>query len=266
MLNFKNSKAHCKHKFKKKPVEIFDQAYEICAELEREKHPEQKISKIWGRLRKKEKISLCETHIIFSCVYVILLLTETKNPNIQFFLSCCRQRIDDGYFLEFEHLIREELTQKTAETDDIEALKKVAEKIYDLNERELFYIGHLEHHKQIQHKGNIVEQIIDAIECIRQTRALTAIAKDTTDLATMKVKSIVILELLTKMQLGKSRNDLSKICRLIAYLTDISYNSVYNAMQNGVCFTDHHKEEIKKANKILKDLNTLISIDIDKQY
>ena len=76
----------------------------------------------------------------------------------------------------------------------------------------------------------------------------------------------MILELLKKLQLGTAHNDLTKICKLIAFLTGNSYNSIYNELQKGVFFSNYHKKEIDEANKILAELNILILIDKDKQY
>ena len=264
LLNFQNCKAHCGNKLKTPPLEIFNQAYQICAKLEKEQYPEQVVSTIWNKLR--DKFPLCETNIILSCVYVILLFSKKQTQNMQFFLTCCKQQIDECYLHEFQHLITEELIHITAITDDIEELKKVADQITDLNEQELFYIGYLAHYKQARHKGNIVEQIQDQIEFIKRKKELTTIEKDTTDSASMKVKSVVILELLKALQLGPAHNDLSKISRLISYLTDFSYNSVYQALKTGISLSDFHNDEIQKANTILKNLKSTISINIGKQY
>jgi len=263
LLNFQNSKTHCRNKLN--PLKIFNKVYAICEQLEQEQHPEQTISKIWHKLR-RERFLLCETNVIFSCVYVVLLFSKKENPNMQFFLNSCRQRIDEDYFQEFEHLIREELTQITPLTDDFEELKKEADKITDLNQRELFYIEFLTHRHQSENKGNIVKQVIEEISLIQRTKELTTIEKDTLNSASMKIKAVVILELLKGLQLGPANNDLSKISRLITYLTDFSYNSVYRALQGGICFTDFHNEQIAEVNKILTELNATISININKQY
>jgi len=90
--------------------------------------------------------------------------------------------------------------------------------------------------------------------------------KDNADVASIKVRSVIILELLKKMQLGAAHNDLTKICKLIAFLTGNSYNSIYNEMQKGICFSKFHGRQIDEANKILAELNTLISIEKNKQY
>lgn len=87
-----------------------------------------------------------------------------------------------------------------------------------------------------------------------------------TDVASIKVRSVVILELLKKMQLGTAQNDLTKICKLIAFLTGNSYNSIYNELQKGVFFSKFHGKQIDEANKLLAELNASISINKDKQY
>jgi len=90
--------------------------------------------------------------------------------------------------------------------------------------------------------------------------------KDNTDVASIKLRSVIILELLKKMQLGTAHNDLTKICKLIAFLTGNSYNSIYNEIQKGVYFSRFHGRQIDEANKILEELNASISIDKNKQY
>ena len=72
--------------------------------------------------------------------------------------------------------------------------------------------------------------------------------------------------MLKQMQLGTAHNDLSKICKLITFLTGNSYNSIYNEVQKGTYFTKFHSKQIDEVNKILEELNALISIDINKQY
>jgi len=90
--------------------------------------------------------------------------------------------------------------------------------------------------------------------------------KENTDVAPIKVRSVVILELLKKLQIGTAQNDLTKICKLIAFLTGNSYNSIYNELQKGVYFSKTHSRHIDEANKLLTELNALISIEKDKQY
>lgn len=74
--------------------------------------------------------------------------------------------------------------------------------------------------------------------------------KENTEVAAIKVRSVVILEMLKQMQLGTAHNDLTKICKLIAFLTGNSYNSIYNEVQKGVCFSNFHTKQIDEVNKI----------------
>ena len=90
--------------------------------------------------------------------------------------------------------------------------------------------------------------------------------KNNPDAASIKVRSVIILEMLKQMQLGTAHNDLTKICKLIAFLTGNSYNSIYNEMQKGVYFSNFHSKQIDEANKMLEELNASISIDKNKQY
>jgi hypothetical protein len=88
----------------------------------------------------------------------------------------------------------------------------------------------------------------------------------TSEVASTKVRSVVILEILKQLQLGIAHNDLTKICKLISFLTGNSYNSIYNEMQKGIYFSKFHSKQIDEANKILSELNISISIDKNKQY
>jgi hypothetical protein len=122
------------------------------------------------------------------------------------------------------------------------------------------YALHKKHYPQ--DTCGIVEKKIKLLELTdRQTTE-----QDNTDVASIKVRSVVILEVLRKMQLGTAHNDLTKICKLIAFLTGNSYNSIYNEMQKGVYFSNFHGKQIDEANKILSELNALTSIDKNKQY
>jgi len=278
LLNFQDSQTEHRDKLKKTPLEIFNEVYAICDHLEKEKHPEQIAFKIWDRV--ESKLLLCETSIIFSCVYVILLFSENKNSNLNFFLTRIKQRIDIGYFQEFEPLIIEELKCITVRTDSFDFLKNIADKITDLNKRKLVYAKCLAHYKQIKDKGDIVMQMVDEVSLINQIIMLSAIEKQATnqetegieknesgmDVASIKVRSVVILELLKLLQLGTAHNDLTKICRLIAFLTGNSYRSIYKAVQEGISFSEFYNKQIESANKILLDLKSPISIDINGRY
>ena len=90
--------------------------------------------------------------------------------------------------------------------------------------------------------------------------------QDNASVAPVKVRSVVILEMLKQMQLGTAYNDLSKICKLIAFLTGNSYSNIYNELQKGVSFSKNHSRHIDEANKILAELNASFSIDKNKEY
>jgi hypothetical protein len=270
LLFFQDNKENGRFKLKRQPLEIFNQAYAICEELQSVKHPEELAQPLWDKLR--QLFLSYETSVIFSCVYVILSFISKENPNMRYFLNRIKQKINSIYFQEFEPLLKEELTYMTALPASFEQLKTEADKIQDLDKRELFYTDYLTRHKQAKSKGNISQQISDEIELIKRTKELSNAEK--TNIPTveenaaipLKVRSVVILELLKKLQLGTTQNDLTKICKLIAFLTGNSYDRIYNELQKGVFFSKTHSKHIDEANKILFDLNTNISIDKDKQY
>ena len=121
------------------------------------------------------------------------------------------------------------------------------------------FVLHRKHYPQdicgiVEKKIQILQQPTEAPE------------KDNTDVASIKVRSVIILELLKNMQLGAAHNDLTKICKLIAFLTGNSYNSIYNEIQKGVFFSKYHSKQIDEANKILAELNASIAINKNKQY
>jgi len=272
LLYLQDNTANGRHKLKRQPLEIFNQAYAICEELQSEKHPEELAIPIWNRIR--QLFLSYETSVIFSCVYIILYFAEKGNPNMIYFLNRIKQKIDSIYFQEFEPLLKEELTYLTALPVSFEFLKTEADKISDLDKRELFYTDYLTRYKQAKNRGNILQQISDEIDLIKRTKELSnagtqtaeTVEKDNPDVASIKVRSVVILEILKKMQLGTAHNDLTKICKLIAFLTGNSYNSIYNEIQKGIHFSKYHSRQIDEANKILEELNACITIDKHKQY
>jgi hypothetical protein len=109
-------------------------------------------------------------------------------------------------------------------------------------------------HNIIERKIQILQQLTEKSE------------KDNQNVASIKVRSVVILEMLKQMQLGTAHNDLTKICKLIAFLTGNSYRNIYNELQKGVHFSKFHSKHIDEINKILEELNASISIDKNKQY
>ena len=121
------------------------------------------------------------------------------------------------------------------------------------------FVLHKKHYPQdicgiVERKIHILQQPNEAPE------------KDNTSVASIKVRSVILLELLKKMHLGAAYNDLTKICKLIAFLIGNSYNRIYNEIQKGICFSTFHTKQIDEANKILTELNASIAIDKNKQY
>jgi hypothetical protein len=260
-----NDRKTCeKNRLKKEPLKIFNQAYIICWELQKEKHPEQIALEIWERVRSKNL--LCETNIIFSCVYVILFFSVEKNPNMKFFFSRIRQRIDRCYFQDFEPLIREELTNITAQTTDFEQLKKQADQITDLDERELFLANYSTHFKQDHCKGNIIQQIDDEINLIRTTKELSDSEVENPNKLSIKTRAVALMLMLNKMGLGTAFNDKSDIAQLISDLTGISYTSVYKNIRGQITFTSYHSTEIEQLNSNFVKLNSDIRIEKIEKY
>lgn len=83
---------------------------------------------------------------------------------------------------------------------------------------------------------------------------------------TTKVKTATLLQILKKAGAGKSDIDLSKLIRLIAYLTGQSYPRTYEIARKGITFSESHVDEIGEVNKLLDDIKIGISIDKDKEY
>ena len=149
----------------------------------------------------------------------------------------------------------------------LKQLKFPAENNHDLNEKELFYADYLTRYKQAQNKGNIIQQIEDEINLIRKKKELTfpleidsdSKIRDTQNIASLKVRSVVILEILKAMKCGKANNDLTDICKLIAFLTGNSYKSIYNDLQKGITLKGTHTQDIQEVNQLLSNLNISIS-------
>jgi len=87
-----------------------------------------------------------------------------------------------------------------------------------------------------------------------------------TNQTSVKVRAVVIMELLKKLQLGTAHNDLSKICKLISLITGNSFAGIYKDFRTGIEFKKYHIDEITQANKILQDINSQIQLKTDKQY
>jgi hypothetical protein len=198
LLKLKGCKSCNQHWLKREPLEIFNRAYAICDELQFDEHPELLGALIWDRLRDSDYL-VCETNIIFSCVYVILTFSETENKNMKHFLALFKHIIDKGYFKEFEPLIGEELTYITPLSTNFEFLQTEGDKIQDLNQRELFYSTFLTHSKQAHSKGNIERQVADEIKLIHITKELSDVENDNPNEVSNKVRAVVTMEILKKL-------------------------------------------------------------------
>jgi hypothetical protein len=85
--------------------------------------------------------------------------------------------------------------------------------------------------------------------------------------ACIKVRAVSLLKMLNEMGLGTAKNDLTKICKLIAFILEGGYKSIYTQMQKGITFSkNYHCKQIEEVNEIFKNLNSTISIDMEKQY
>ena len=76
LLYLQDDKENRRYKLERQPLEIFNQAYAICGELQNVKHPEELTLPIWDKIR--QLFLSYETSVIFSCVYIILYFTEKK--------------------------------------------------------------------------------------------------------------------------------------------------------------------------------------------
>ena len=251
------------------PLVVFNRVYEICDFVKTEPHPEEVASRLWQHT--EEEFISDEVNVIYACVYVVLSFTGSGNPNMVFFLTRLKQMVDSKYMSIFEPLLEEELNDFPVLPKSFARLKSQGDKIEDLNDRELFYTEYLTRYKQAKSKGNILQQIEDEISLTKRTRELTAVSvtpnvQEETTKGSNKIRTAVILELLDKLGKGKSFNDLSKICRLVAYLTGGSYDKIYNDAQARIQFTSYHKKEIDEVNKILSDLSLGIQLKKDKEY
>ena len=203
-----------------------------------------------------------------------IILTCSNNPNMVFFLTRVRQRVDEKYFTVFEPLLEEELCDFPELPKSFNRLKSKGDKIEDLNERELFYTDYITRYKQARNKGNIVQQLSDEIELVQKMRTLQEKKAsvepernvDTPKSGTNKVKTVLLYELLKLIGKGKSQNDLSKISRLAAYMFSSTESNIYNDAQPGIRLTKYHQKEIEKLNSLLKDLDIPIEIKKDIEY
>jgi len=201
--------------------------------LNRAKHPEEIAIEIWERLRQNEKFLMCEVNIVFSCVYVIVLFSETRNPNMRFFLTRIKQWIDVGCFQEFEFLIREKFMQIAVVKECFDLLKTI-----DFTEQ--------------------AKPLTPATEK-QEYRTTEKVEMSKVDVYT-KVRAFALFELLRTFGITTAEHDLSKICRLIAGITGSSYHNIYSCLQKGIVFKKNHDKQIHEINHFFAELNIPISI------
>ena len=77
----------------------------------------------------------------------------------------------------------------------------------------------------------------------------------------LKVRIRVLMEMLKLLDAGQNVNDLTKIARLLSFLTGSSYKKTYRLIQEGFSLTDYHADDIKEVNEALADLGIKIKID-----
>src|SRR5574344_472045 len=252
------------YKLKKDIVYMFNKIYEMCHIISTTKYPEQQAPQLWDKIR-RENLSY-ESSIIFSAVYVIL--TIRNQTGLGHCLRRIRTKIDPSYFAAFEPILNNSLAYSDNKTlpADFSFLKSEGDKIPDLNERELFYQEYKSRYKQAQNQGDVLKQIEEEINLIEHTKTLSTqeepeIIQPATDTKGVsgKIKTVVVMELLKQFNKGKAHNDLTAICRLVAFLSGQSENSLYNDAQKGIVLNAYHDDEIKQANEIMRALTINIS-------
>ncbi len=112
--------------------------------------------------------------------------------------------------------------------------------------------------KYLKSKGFIIEDTVESLTSDDET--------DNQKKGNSKIKTVILLELLKKINKGSNVNDMSKICNLIAYLIGASSKKTYNNVTAGIQFTQHHKNELESVNSLLSNLNIDIKLETDKIY
>jgi len=64
-----------------------------------------------------------------------------------------------------------------------------------------------------------------------------------------KIKMIVIFEILKQLEKGKAYNDVTKMCRLVSFLTGASEKKIINYSMKRFRFTNYHNEHIDNINQ-----------------
>ncbi len=268
LLDLQDNNKNNRIPLKRKPIEIFNQAYYICDKLISEKHPENEIQSLWNKTL--ETFLEFETSIVFSCVYVILSFTETKNPNISYCLPRIKNFVSENYFMEFSPILSEDVHLISSLPKDFQQLKQQADIINDPNEKILFYSDILTRFKQSRNKENIIQQISDEIELIKKTQELLIQRTEPTEKSNvttfrcLKVTTDTLLILFKKAGILQNADN-TKIANLISYLTGFSAETIRKRLSNTDELTSRHKEEVEYINNILKALNIDETIKYNKQ-
>jgi len=59
---------------------------------------------------------------------------------------------------------------------------------------------------------------------------------------------------------------MSKISKLIAFLTGNGHTRIYSELRKGITFTNYHTKDINEINNIFSELNIPITINPEKNY
>lgn len=82
---------------------------------------------------------------------------------------------------------------------------------------------------------------------------------------TLKVTTDVLVEILNQLKIGENVSDKTKIARFISYITDYSKDTIRQRLSNKEELTSSHLEEIEFVNKLLKDINSSITISCNNR-
>ncbi len=162
-----------RYKLKLDILYVFNKIYELCYTVKTQKYPEQFFYNDWNSIRSNH--TSYETSIIFSGAYVILSLQPKTVNNLNHYLSRAKNKIDPIYFEVFEPILINGKAYNDNRTlpPDFSFLKSEADKIENLDERELYYQEYATRYKQAKNQGDILEQIADEIKLIERTKTLS---------------------------------------------------------------------------------------------
>jgi hypothetical protein len=153
-------------------------------------------------------------------------------------------------------------------------LKRKVDNTEDLNAKELLlYEARATCQQTFLFAGNTyLMQIESELTYLQKAKELTAplsLQSDEghTKKSNLKISICIILELLNMVGKGKSFNELTKICALIALITGSGKSYVLNTAQKGVTLSgDYHSAMIEEANKVLGELRLPFALCADTSY